>query len=262
MAPELIPWIALTPAGLLWAGLTILTAAVIRGYSGFGFSALMVAGLMLMLPPAKVIPIAFLLEIAASIHMLPLVWKDIEWKRLRLLGIGMLLATPFGVHLLSVLPAHTTRWFVLLLMLVASLLMLRGYRLSGGYRGGLTLSVGLFSGLVNGSTAVGGLPVALFLLSTSTGAAISRASMVAYLFASDVVAVSYSGFFSLITLELLFRTVAFLPLLFVGIFLGHHGFIRTDPLTFRRFTLSLLIFLCLFGMGRMLVSGVMLALQN
>lgn len=255
MVPELLPWIALSPAASLWAGGTILTAAVIRGYSGFGFSALMVAGLTLILPPAEVIPIAFLLEIAASLHMLPLVWKEVDWKRLRLLGIGMLLATPLGVHLLSILPERTTRWLVLLLVLAASMLLLRGFRLSGGHEGrGLTLSVGLFSGLVNGSTAVGGLPVVLFLLSTSTGAAISRASMVAYLFASDVVAVSFSGFFSLITRVLLFRTFCFLPLLFLGIALGHRGFIRTDPRTFRMFTLSLLIVLCLLGMGRMLLD--------
>ncbi|GIT72189.1 MAG: hypothetical protein Ct9H300mP28_20030 [Pseudomonadota bacterium] len=48
---------------LLYAFSAILLAAVIRGYSGFGFSALTVTSLSLILPPAEVVPTAFLLEI-------------------------------------------------------------------------------------------------------------------------------------------------------------------------------------------------------
>ncbi|MEE3121143.1 MAG: hypothetical protein VX399_01015 [SAR324 cluster bacterium] len=39
----------------------------------------MVAGLTLVLSPAEVVPIAFLLVIAASLHMIPLVLKDLVW---------------------------------------------------------------------------------------------------------------------------------------------------------------------------------------
>ena len=121
----------------------------------------MVAGLTLVLLPAEVVPIAFLLEIASSLHMLPLVLKDLDWHRLLLLNCG--------VHLLSIVPHDRTRWLVLLLMLVAILMLLRGKRLKGNAEGKrITFSVGLISGFVNGSTAVGGLPVVLILLSTST----------------------------------------------------------------------------------------------
>ncbi len=70
MISEPLPWLELNLLESGWCFLVILTAAVIRGYSGFGFSALTVAGLTLILPPTEVIPIAFLLEIGASIHML------------------------------------------------------------------------------------------------------------------------------------------------------------------------------------------------
>ena len=115
--------------------------------------------------------------------MLPLVWKEIDWKRLRWLTLGMLIATPVGVYLLSILHEMPTRWLVLTLILIASLLLLKGYRMEEDKSGRrLTFSVGLLSGWVNGTTALGGLPIALFLLSTSTGASISRASLVACFF--------------------------------------------------------------------------------
>ena len=199
MISEPLPWLELNLLESGWCFLVILTAAVIRGYSGFGFSALTVAGLTLILPPAEVIPIAFLLEIGASIHMLPLVWKDIDWKRLRWLTMGMLIATPIGVYLLSILPEIPTRWLVLSLIFIASLLLLKGYQLKEASSGkNLTFGVGLLSGWVNGTTAVGGLPVLLFLLSTSTGASISRASLVAFFFLSDITALASSGLNDLI----------------------------------------------------------------
>ena len=129
MISETLPWLELNLLESGWCFLVILTAAVIRGYSGFGFSALTVAGLTMILPPAEVIPIAFLLELGASTHMLPLVWKDIDWNRLRWLTIGMLIATPIGVYLLSILPEIPTRWLVLSLIFISSLLLLKGYKL-------------------------------------------------------------------------------------------------------------------------------------
>ena len=64
-------WIGLSPAMFLYALVAIGVAAYIRGYSGFGFSAFTVTSLALILPPSEVVPTAYMLEVAASIHMLP-----------------------------------------------------------------------------------------------------------------------------------------------------------------------------------------------
>ena len=55
------------PPGLLLAALLIVLAAgMVRGFAGFGFSALCVAGLSLFAPPAQVVPPIFVLEVLAS----------------------------------------------------------------------------------------------------------------------------------------------------------------------------------------------------
>ena len=92
----------------------------------------------------------------------------------------MLIATPVGVYLLSILSEMPTRWLVLILIMIASLLLLKGYRLKGSESGiRLTFGVGLLSKWVNRTAAFGGLPIVLFILSTSKGVSISRASLVA-----------------------------------------------------------------------------------
>ena len=90
---------------LFFACIAIFVAAVVRGYSGFGFSLLSISALSLIYSPAQIIPSIFLLEIAASLHLLPSIWREVHWRSLLPLTIGCLIATPLGVWLLAYAPA-------------------------------------------------------------------------------------------------------------------------------------------------------------
>lgn len=52
------------PVLLVYGALCVFGAAIVRGYSGFGFSLLSITALSLVLPPAVVVPSMFLLEVA------------------------------------------------------------------------------------------------------------------------------------------------------------------------------------------------------
>ena len=193
MLLELQVWTGLSPGLLFYAFLAILIAAVFRGYSGFGFSALTVTSLSLILPPAEVVPTAFLLEIAASMFMLPMVWRSIDWQKLNWLVLGILAGTPAGLLFLAEVPQDPVRFTISGLVLVACFLLWKSVRIrSEGGRKRL-LVVGGFSGLVNGAAGIGGLPIVLFLLSGSIRAEVLRATIVAFLFCSDIYATLLSG---------------------------------------------------------------------
>ena len=243
MQIELEQWIGLSPLMLLYAFFAIGVAAYIRGYSGFGFSALTVTSLALILAPSEVVPTAYMLEVAASIHMLPLVWRSIDWRILRWLVFGAVMGTPFGIIFLEEVPQEMMRLVISAIVLIASLLLWKNIRIRSSADWYSILAVGFFSGVINGAAAIGGLPVVLFFLSISLGSALSRASMVAYLFIIDLYAVFLPGSQQLISTELLGRTILFLIPLLVGIFIGHRSFVKTTPESFRKFALSLLIFL-------------------
>ena len=78
--PDLLP--------IRWRPGFIFLAAIVRGYSGFGFSLLAITALSLIFAPAQVIPAIFMLEIAASLHMLPSIWRDVHWRSLAVLLTG------------------------------------------------------------------------------------------------------------------------------------------------------------------------------
>ena len=251
---EYLEWIGLSPIISIYAILCIFVSAVIRGYSGFGFSALTVSSLSFVLPPIEIIPLVFLLEIAASINMLPMVWKEVDWKILKWLILGNVVGTPFGIFLLVNINQEIIRFTISILVFFSCILLLRQFKFSSNLGKSWTLGVGSFSGVVNGSTGVGGLPIAIFFLSASGGATLTRASLVAYLFFSDIYASLISGTQHIISLELFSRTLIFLVPMTIGIFIGHKKFVKTTQKSFRKFVLIFLVILSLAGILRSILS--------
>ena len=114
---------------IAYATCCIFAAAVVRGYSGFGFSLLAVTALSLAMPPAEVVPSLFMLEVAASLHLLPGIWNDIHWRSIGPLLLGCLVGTPFGVWLLANAPAAPMLLGLGIVVLFFTILLWRGFAL-------------------------------------------------------------------------------------------------------------------------------------
>ena len=106
----------------------ILFASIVRGFSGFGFSASSVSLLSFILPAKEIVPIILLLEIIASFLMIPSIWKKINWKFVIYLLLGVALGTPYGVYLLSKLEQNITHFIISATVLVFAGLLLSGYK--------------------------------------------------------------------------------------------------------------------------------------
>ena len=225
-------------------------AALIRGYSGFGFSALFVLSLSLVLPPAQVVPASLLLEVIASLHLLPGVWRGVPRRTLGWLIVGSAVANPIGLYLLATLPAAPMRAAASLAVLAASLLLWRDHYSGLRPSAPASLITGMVSGIANGAAAIGGLPVVLFLLATAVGAGASRALLIAYILPMDLYASAVAGMQGLITPEVTALVVLAVVPLFAGVALGKRHFIKASPESFRRFTLMLLIGLAGVGLVR------------
>jgi hypothetical protein len=244
----------LDPATFLFSVVVVFLAATVRGYSGFGFSALFVTSLALVMPPAQVVPIALMLEIIASAHMIPKVWREIDRSVVGWLLLGSFIALPVGVHLLATLPAAPMRATLYVICLAAALAIWRGFKMHGGHGSWHIFGAGLVSGVVNGATAMGGLMVVIFLLTGSITATAMRASLIAFFLIINIYAVAYISSENLITSDLLMRAAIFIPPLLFGNWLGHRKFTIAAPESFRRYTLILLMTLSGIGLLRVVSS--------
>ncbi len=228
------------PVELIFATIAVFGGAYVRGYSGFGSSLLWISSLSLVLPPVEVIPVVFLLEVAASVRLLPRVWKEVDWRSLRWLGFGTLIATPPGIYLLATVPDAPIRVAISIVVLTATALLWRGFRLKRTPGPSAIVATGLLCGLLNGSTGIAGPPAILFYFSSPAAVAVSRASLIAFFLGTDSYGSVVAASQGLLTAEVLVRTALFLPVVLVGIAVGNRRFIRTAPETFRRFVLVLL----------------------
>ncbi len=228
------------PAVLTFGVAAVFVGSVVRGYSGFGSSMIWVSSLSLVLPPAVVVPTAYLLELTASVHLVPKVWSDVDWRSLRWLLAGAFAATPLGLYALVTIPAAPVRVAIAVVVLTTTLLIWRGFTLKSVPGPRSAAITGLVAGLLNGGTGIGGPPAILFYFSSPVPVGVSRASVIAFLFGIDVFAAGVAAVQGLFTLEVLLRTLVLVPPVVIGIALGHRRFIRTDPETFRRFAMLLL----------------------
>lgn len=218
----------------------IFLAAIVRGYSGFGFSLLAITALSLILPPAKVIPAIFLLEVAASLHLLPSIWKDVHWGSLSFLMLGALIGTPVGVHALANVPQAQMTLALACFVLAATVLLWRGFSLTTMPSKPATLAVGTATGLANGAFGMGGPPVVLFYFASPAGHAAGRASLIAYFLFTDLVGLGFLSREGLVTVDAGLLALVFLPALVAGIWLGARSFKSADPARFRRIVLVIL----------------------
>jgi hypothetical protein len=231
---------------------TIFAAGVIRGFSGFGFAMAAVTGMSLVLPPVLVVPAVLILDALASLQLIPAIRRHIDWRSLRWLLAGSLLATPAGVFVLAALPPTPMRVSISLMVLAAAVLLMRGWGWNRMPGAPFTVAVGAASGLLNDAAAIGGPPVILFYLSSPAGVTVSRASMIVFFLWLDILSLATAATQHLLTAATFRLTVLAVIPLVLGIATGSRLFAHLGPAAFRRGVLILLMVLAAAGLLRAL----------
>lgn len=175
------------------------------------------------LSPAAVIPSIFLLEIAASIHMLPSMADD--WRSIAWLILGSIAGTPLGVAALSHFPPAPMTLALAVFVLTATLLLWSpqdhaerpgnaGHRNGRGRRAQWRLW----------HRRAAGHPV-LFRVPAGD-AARARIAGLDFL-ATDLIGLGFMSRDGLVTWESAVKAAVFLPALAAGVWLGSRSFRRS-----------------------------------
>lgn len=239
-----------------------LLAGIARGFSGFGFSAICIAGLALIVSPARVVTAIFLLEIIASLGMLRSVARDVDLQWLKWLVLGTALCLPVGMALLAWLPAQTLRMAFGGLLLTSAALLRSGMAPALAPTGGMRLAAGMVSGLANGVAGIGGLVLVALLSATAMPPAGLRATLVVLILFADVYALAWAGVLSLHSAAaaalLGWDTVRWVlwlaPPMLVGIWIGQRSFGAVSPQRFRQLVLNGMMLISLLVIARALTA--------
>ena len=228
-------------------GAAILIAAFVRGYSGFGFSAMVIAASSLVSNPLNFVAVVVILETVMSLQAARGAGPDVDWRRVWWLLAGAAVGLPLGLWVLTGISENTARALISGYVLVMCGILLAGWRLRSQVRGPGNLVAGVVSGLAN-APGMGGLPIAAFFAAQPIKAAVFRATLIAYFPLLDLYSAPLYWLAGLVTWDTLWASLIALPLTFVGNWLGGRHFLNTDPQDFRRFAIILLAGLAALGL--------------
>ena len=234
--------------------LIIFVASIVRGFNGFGFSAISVSGLSFILPAIEIVPIILLLEVFVSIFMIPYIWNKIDWKFVVQILIGITIGSPIGLYLLKYLSPQITHLIICLVVIFFSLLLMKGYTNLKINNLVSKVATGTISGILNGFSTLGGLPVALFLLITSIQPAIIRGSLAALFFLTDIYAFILSFFGGIIDMTTIYRVLSITIVLPLGVYIGDNFFIKAKEVTYRKVVFYFLILISIIGILRIFLG--------
>ncbi|MCJ8308873.1 MAG: sulfite exporter TauE/SafE family protein [Rhizobiaceae bacterium] len=231
--------------------IVIFLAGMVRGFSGFALSALVMAALVVILPPIELIVVCWFLEMSASLLMV----RDgvRQWDRAVVTGlvVGSGLGLPVGLYLTNTLPIETSKAIALgVILTLAALQLLKVRAAFLATRPGVYLS-GLTAGMATGLASVGGMVVALYVLARDAPANVMRASLVMYLFCASLVSFLFMNFYGMFDGQAIARGLLFAPICMAGVIAGQKLFQpRLEPY-YKPFCLCLLMLLAAAGLARM-----------
>ena len=237
------PWTvdSFAPEVLLAAGAVAALAGVIRGITGFGGAMVMSPPLALLLGPLLAVPVVLLLESVGAAPMVVQLRRLVRWRVIGPIAIAACLTVPLGAYVLVNADPQTMRRVIAGVVIVFSLLLLRGWRYAGPQRTATGVGLGMLSGAMIGATSMGGPPIVLYLLAGPDPIEVTRANLTFYVGATALAAFGMFWAGGVLHPGALVLALALAPGYYLGMVAGTRLFSRFDDIRFRRFTLVLMM---------------------
>jgi len=178
-------------------------------------------------------------------------WRDANRTIAILLVVGNFIGWPIGLSLTTSLPTDTSTLIALCVILALAALQLARLRIPGLATRPGTLISGIVAGIAAGVAHVGGMVVALYVLSQNQPAKMMRGTLVVYLFLASFGSFLFLMYFEVMTWLAAIRGLVFAPVAMLGVFVGSKFFSPKWEPYYRPFCLSLLMFLASLGLIRL-----------
>jgi len=228
-------------------------AGIVRGFTGFALSAVALALAVTIIPPIELIPVLWWMEMGASLMLISGNIKDADWRLTAILVTGSFIGVFVGLSLTTSIDAKVSQIVALIILVTLASLQLFKIRLSVLATSPGQMAAGFVAGTVTGLAGIGGMVIALFILSQNTKPSIMRSSMTAFLFLTSFFSFAQHMMFGIMDKTAVLRGLALLPPCLIGVWLGKRLFVPKHEHLYRPICLSLLIGIGLLALIRAVI---------
>ena len=243
--------LALPPATAWLAVAACMLAGAIRGFAGFGLSALVVAILAPAVPPVELVPALWFLEMAASLALMRGGWADADRPAAVTLTVAAGLALPVGLGVSLALAPTVSKTAALLALVALAAAQLARLRLPALATRPGTAATGVAAGLVTGVAGAGGMVIALYALARDLPARTMRGTLNIYLLGAGVLGLAAHVVVGTMTATAATRGIALAVPALAGVAIGRALFTPRWERYYKPACLTLLIGLAAAGLARL-----------
>jgi uncharacterized membrane protein YfcA len=229
--------VSIDPSLLAIGLVTLLIAGLVQGLTGFGFALVSVPILTLFLSPKMVAPMMVMYGLMTNLIILYHARRFAQPRHVWPLALGGVLGVPIGVRLLVILSPDALRLLIGITVTLAAIFMALGVRVRIRNERLAFVPVGLASGILSGSIAVGGPPVILFFTNQGVPREVFRANITIFFSGISLAAIISFTVSGLFTSEALEYVAWFFPGLLVGVLAGNRFTNRLPEGVFRAIAL-------------------------
>lgn len=225
----------------------IMFAAVVRGFSGFGFAVIAVVGMNFFLEPQQSVAIVLCLDLICSLNLFNQARKQADLGTLRNLIIGSIAGIPIGYCFLVAIPAEVLKLLICIAILGLAGLLFSGTKLFKGDTTATKIGFGLASGAGTASASIGGPMIVYYMLASSLSTSSQRATMILFFIASEALTVAALLAGGMVD-ETLPKAVAILVIpTLLCVRYGQHLFNRKPPQSLKSFALPIMVAVAVLG---------------
>jgi uncharacterized protein len=176
-------------------------AGLVRGFTGFGSALIYMPLISAVYSPRLAAPTLLLIDTVCALPFALKAMPDCNWREVAPVSLAAAVALPLGVMMLIWVDPLKLRWFIAVLVLIALVVLISGWR----YRGRPTLAasfgVGALAGFGAGAVQIGAPPLLVFWLGGANNAVTVRANIMVYFIAQGTLSFLLYGFSGIFTMQ-------------------------------------------------------------
>jgi len=226
---------------IVWICLVVAGASATQAISGFGFALIAVPLLSLFIEPQIAVVLATVVGAFSSTFQAIADRKYAQKKLVRRLAISAYIGMPFGLVVFIVVSESVLRFIVGIVVLVAALILMRGFSISHANRK-LDWILGWASGVLATSTSTNGPPLVFLLQAKKLSPQSFRASINVVFSLTSIGAIALFAISGNITSDDFGSIAISVPMLMLGLAIGY----KVRPLI-NAGQFSVLVFILLIG---------------
>lgn len=177
---------ALATEGLWLLMGVVLVAGAVRGFTGFGTAMVFMPFAAAVLPPVWALIVMLVFDIAGIPPLVPRALKDADRGDLILLSLGVVIAAPVGIVMLSRFESDAFSWVLAVIVLLLLAALASGWRYHGQLHRWAVSLIGSLGGFLAGLSGLAGPPVILFYMSRPLPVRVIRANILLFLVLADI----------------------------------------------------------------------------